>query len=81
MPEELRISVSQFKARRLRLLDELSWRRLRLLITKRGKPLARVEAADRAPLNVHGWLKGTARVSGDLTEPVGADWQVLDDSG
>ena len=80
MPQELRIPVSRFKAHCLRLLDEVSKRKLRLIVTKRGKPLARIEAADQEPLDVHGWLKGTVKVRGDLTAPLDVDWDALGES-
>lgn len=58
MPE---ISATQFKARCLRLLDEVAETREPLIITKRGRPVARVEPAERA-----NDLRGSARL--DLTD-------------
>ena len=79
MPEELRIPVSQFKARCLRLMEEVGNNRLRLLVTKRGKPLARIEPPDRETAKIHGWLRGSVKITGDLTEPTGTDWDALED--
>jgi prevent-host-death family protein len=43
---ERTISASQFKARCLALLDEVAESGQALVVTKRGKPVARVEAFD-----------------------------------
>ena len=43
------IAVSDLKARCLRLVDEVAHRRHVLVITKRGKPIARIVPFDEAP--------------------------------
>lgn len=77
MPAELKISVSEFKARCLGLLDEVSRRRLRLIVTKRGKPIARVEPPEGGAVSVYGCMKDTVEIVGDLTEPLDVKWEAL----
>lgn len=50
------ISASEFKAKCLALLDEVAETRETLVVTKRGKPVARVVPAEEPPS-----LLGTAR--------------------
>ena len=74
------MKISEFKATCLRVLEELARSGETLVITKRGRPLARVLPVSTGE---HGsWLgsmAGTAEAVGDLTEPVvnGEDWEVL----
>jgi prevent-host-death family protein len=65
------VSVSQFKARCLALLAEVERTGRPLTVTKRGKPLARVlPPTTRKPGAWLGCMAGTARILGDLTEPL-----------
>jgi prevent-host-death family protein len=57
MPQSLReITATQFKARCLRLLDEVAQTGETLVITKHGRPVARVEPPLRAD-DLHGSVK------------------------
>ena len=46
---ERTLSASQFKARCLALLDEVATTRRPLVVTKRGRPVARVVAIEEEP--------------------------------
>jgi prevent-host-death family protein len=59
-----RIGAAQFKERCLQLLDELAPEGL--VITKRGKPIARVVPFERSGPALIGALKGKIRVRGDI---------------
>lgn len=66
------IAVSAFKARCLALLDEVAETGETLVITKRGKPVARVQPIDAAPS-----LVGSVSFEVDdaaLIAPVGDRW-------
>jgi prevent-host-death family protein len=43
------VAISELKAHCLRLVDEVARRRSVLIVTKRGKPIARVVPLDDAP--------------------------------
>jgi prevent-host-death family protein len=58
------IKVSEFKQRCLSLLEELDPDGL--VITKHGKPLARVLPYERGCANLIGSLKGKLKVKGDI---------------
>jgi prevent-host-death family protein len=50
-------------------------RRREYLITKRGRPVARLVPADKAPASVFGRMRGTAEILGDIVAPVGERWE------
>jgi prevent-host-death family protein len=66
-----RVGAAQFKEQCLQLLDELSPEGL--VITKRGKPVARLIPFERSGVNLIGILKGRIRVRGDI-ESTGVTW-------
>ena len=59
-----RIGAAEFKARCLTLLDEVGPDGL--LITKHGKPVAKLMPASAEPATLIGSLKGRIKVHGDL---------------
>ena len=65
------IAAGQFKARCLALLDEVAQTGQPLVVTKRGKPVARVIPAEEADVND---LHGSVLRQGDLISPVGGKW-------
>lgn len=70
---ERSISASEFKAKCLALLDEVAAKKETLVVTKRGKPVARVVPAEVPPS-----LIGSARqlVSDeDFIKPLYEDWE------
>lgn len=74
----IKISITQFRTSCFKVLDQVHRTRTEVVLTKRGKPVAKiVPIADEAdPLL--GALEGVGRTVGDLTEPVVApgDWAV-----
>ena len=71
------ISAGAFKAQCLRLMDEVNTRRTELVITKRGKPVARLVPVESAPKSIFGCMAGTFTILGDLIEPAvdPNDWE------
>ncbi len=67
---ETTIAVSEFKAKCLGLLEELAATGETLIVTKRGKPIARVERIRTAVETLEGAWAG-ACVADDIVE---ADW-------
>jgi prevent-host-death family protein len=71
---EITISASQFKAKCLALLDEVAATKLALVVTKHGKPIAKlVPLEDTQPAN----LLGSVRYKNeeDLLAPVDDPWE------
>jgi prevent-host-death family protein len=74
------VTATEFKTRSLSLLREVHQLRETLLITKRGKPVARLVPAGRPPGFI-GRLKAMFKVVGDIVEPITPleDWECLRD--
>jgi prevent-host-death family protein len=72
-PKDRLVPAGEFKAKCLALFDEVEGRRLTLVVTKRGRPVARV-----VPLSSDepGSLRGSVLHEHDLISPVGAKWNV-----
>ncbi len=69
------IAAGEFKAKCLRLLDEVQRTRKEILITKRGRPVARLlPVGEVSP--ILGRMRGSAEIAGDLLAPVGELWNV-----
>jgi len=68
-----------FKARCLRVMDEVRSTREPVVITKKGHPVAKLVPADGQPENVFGCLKGEVEIVGDIVSPAVPleDWEVL----
>jgi prevent-host-death family protein len=72
------IGATEFKARCLELMDELASRGGEIVVTKRGRAVARVlpvVAASLLPLR--GLWKGEGRITGDLLD-LGLEWEMLE---
>jgi prevent-host-death family protein len=63
------ISASEFRARCLAVVEEVNSTREPVLITKRGRPVARLVAAGK-PRKFIGQLKGVFEIVGDIESPV-----------
>jgi len=75
-----RIPATEFKAKCLQLMDRVAERRETYVITKRGKPVARLVPVERRPEeSLFGRLRGMAEETGDIMSPVlPADaWETL----
>ncbi|MFX0203762.1 MAG: type II toxin-antitoxin system Phd/YefM family antitoxin [Candidatus Hodarchaeota archaeon] len=70
------LSVSKFKAPCLSVLEEVKNKKKRILITKRGKPIAELIPVDEKKKDVP--LKDTVTFLGDIISPVSEDeWEAL----
>lgn len=75
---EKQIPASEFKAKCLRLLDEVASSGQPIVVTKRGKPVARVTAAPRRVRPAMGGMEGTAEEVGDIVHFDTTDlWECL----
>ncbi len=68
------LSVSEFKATCLAVLEDVKKHKKRVLITKRGKPIAEIVPYEGTPQR--GPLKDTVLFVGDIVSPVAEkDWE------
>lgn len=69
-----KIAAGAFKAQCLGLLDEVQQKRKEIVITKRGKPVARLVPVDDEQPVIFGRMKGTVRILGDIFS-TGEQWE------
>jgi prevent-host-death family protein len=64
------VSAANFKADCLRLMDQVAQKRAPIIITKRGKPVAKLVPVDDAPIDSFGCMAGTAKICSDIIGPI-----------
>jgi prevent-host-death family protein len=66
------ISASQFKARCLAIMDEVQAKHIAFIITKRGKPVAKLVPVEQEKDDIFGFFKGkgTIEIKGDIVSPI-----------
>jgi len=72
MSRSKEITATKFKAHCLRLLDEVAETGETLVVTKRGRPVVRVEPSTR-PLDLRGSVKLLVGAE-ELVKPLDVDW-------
>jgi prevent-host-death family protein len=68
------VGAASFKANCLRLIDEVAQQRAPLVITKRGKPVAKLVPIDEKPIDLFGYMAGTIKICGDIVSPIDEEW-------
>lgn len=73
------MAAGEFKARCLQVMEQVRSTRTPVVITKRGKPVAKLVPADLAAQWVPGRLRGKIEILGDIVSPLVApeDWEAL----
>ncbi len=67
--------AGQFKATCLEVMDRVRRTRESVVITKRGRAVARlVPIAEDAPVPLFGYLADTVTIHGDVVGPTGETW-------
>ena len=74
-----KIPAGEFKARCLALMEDVRSTREPIVITKRGKPVAKLVPAESKKDDWIGRLNGKFKVTGDIISPVVPleDWEAL----
>ena len=62
--------AGEFKARCLRVMEEVKKYRTPVMITKKGRPVAKLVPPDAPATDVFGCMAGSARIVGDIEAPV-----------
>ncbi|MCR4298989.1 MAG: type II toxin-antitoxin system Phd/YefM family antitoxin [Gallionella sp.] len=68
------IGAGDFKAKCLQLLDDVAEQREPLIITKRGKPVAKLVPVE-PELQLFGALKGSVVGETDIVSPIDVEWK------
>ena len=67
------VPATEFKANCLRLMDEVAQQRRPIIITKRGKPVAKLVPMEEEPLDLFGRMAGSIKICGDIISPIDED--------
>jgi prevent-host-death family protein len=71
----MEIAAGRFKAQCLKLMDRVKENRERIIITKRGRPIAQLVPLDEEPPEeIFGSLRGLVLEEQDIGGPVGESW-------
>ncbi len=77
----MKISAGEFKTNCLKLMDEVARTHEPLIITKHGKPIARIiPAEDEEKTVLFGYMAGTAKIRDNIISPIEVDWEAMDKS-
>lgn len=68
------VTAADFKANCLRLIEEVRQGRGEVVVTRYGKPVARLVPYTEAPVSLFGHLAGSVVSHGDLIAPIGEAW-------
>jgi prevent-host-death family protein len=70
-----KIPAGEFKAKCLQVLDEVQRLRMPIIITKRGKPVAKLVPLDDQRESFIGSMKGSMEIIGDIIAPIDVKWE------
>jgi prevent-host-death family protein len=64
-----KMAAGAFKANCLAVMDEVQKKRETVVITKRGKPVAKLVPLEQEEDEIFGFLRGKATITGDVVAP------------
>ena len=68
------VKASVFKATCLKLMDEVAETGEEIVITKRGKPVAKLTSHQERPKTLFGIDRGRLEITGDIISPIDVEW-------
>ena len=69
------IAAGEFKAKCLKLLDEVAKTGEAIIVTKFGKPVAQIVPPPRQHVDIIGAMKGSVLWEGDIISPLEDEWE------
>jgi prevent-host-death family protein len=69
------IPAGEFKAKCLKLMDEVQATRTPLVVTKHGKPVVTILPFEEKKAFPLGDMKGLISIKGDIVGPTGESWE------
>jgi prevent-host-death family protein len=64
-----KMAAGAFKVHCLAVMDEVAAKREAVLITKRGKPVAKLVPVEKEKDDIFGFFKGKIEINGDIVSP------------
>lgn len=75
MKAKKKIAAGEFKTHCLAIMDEVQAKRETVIITKRGKPIAKLSPVEKDADDIFGFMEGEIEVLGDIVSPLPPeDW-------
>ncbi|MDE0029269.1 MAG: type II toxin-antitoxin system prevent-host-death family antitoxin [Deltaproteobacteria bacterium] len=71
----LTIKASEFKAKCLKLMDDVAEGGYEIVITKNGRPVSRLVPYRERPKSLFGIDRGRIEIIGDIIEPINVEWE------
>ncbi len=68
------MQASEFKSKCLDIMNEVEQRHIEVVITKRGKPVAKLVLAEDGARDPFGFVGGTALAQGNIVSPDSEAW-------
>lgn len=75
------IKASEFKAKCLKLMDEVAETGREIVITKNGRPVSRLAPYLERPETLFGIDEGVLEIVGDIVEPIDVEWDAVTGEG
>ena len=69
------MKASEFKAKCLKLMDEVAESGQEIIITKNGRPVSRLAPYRKRPDTFFGADKGKIKILGDIVSPLDVEWE------
>ena len=69
------IKASEFKAKCLKLMDEVAESGEEIVITKNGRPVSRLIPYREKPKTLFGIDRGRIEILGDIISPIDVEWE------
>ena len=69
------MKASEFKAKCLALMDEVAESREEIVITKHGKPVAKLAPCEPDPVDWFGRDRDIIQIHGDIISPIDVEWE------
>ena len=64
-----KMAAGVFKTNCLKVMDEVQAKRMTVVITKRGKPVAKLVPVTEEKDDIFGFLEGKVKITGDVVAP------------
>ncbi len=72
----MEIKAAEFKAKCLQLMDDVQKNHEEIVITKHGKPIAKLVPVEANPeRHLFGYLKDITIIKGDILSPIAEKWE------
>ena len=71
----MKMAAGTFKAKCLRVMDDVSKFHQEIVITKHGRPVAKIVPYEKENTGFYGMLRGSVDINGDIGKSTGEKWE------